>query len=132
MSASYSNSEHRLKKAVNPESIAEALEKNVLSRTAFAMGCFWDPDSFFGSLTGVVQTRVGYAGSSSHDPSYGDIKGHAETLRIYFDASIITYEQLLTEFSNRFQPGVNYGQYRSIIFPANEDQEKAAKILSLA
>ena len=36
----------------------------------FALGCFWAPDSIFGSLDGVVRTRVGYAGGTTENPTY--------------------------------------------------------------
>lgn len=68
-----------------PEAIEEALKIGKLSQTVFGMGCFWGPDSNFGGTQGVVQTRVGYAGASTLDPSYRNINGHAEVVRVIYD-----------------------------------------------
>ena len=41
-----------------------------IETATFALGCFWGPDSLFGSLPGVVRTRVGYAGGTKENPTY--------------------------------------------------------------
>jgi peptide-methionine (S)-S-oxide reductase len=113
--------------AVTPEQIDAAVECGALHSTLFAGGCFWGLDSFFGSLDGVVQTRVGYAGSTSANPTYGELKGHAETVRIYFNPSIITYEELLHEFANRYYNGRSVGQYRTVFFTCDNHQKDEVK-----
>ena len=65
---------------------------------------------------GVVQTRVGYAGSSTLDPGYDDIQGHAEVVRVVFDNELISYRDLLGTFKHGFVPGEKPGQYRPILF----------------
>jgi peptide-methionine (S)-S-oxide reductase len=109
--------------ALTAEEIDDAVEDGTLRSTLFSGGCFWGLDSFFGSLDGVIQTRVGYAGASSDEPTYGELKGHAETVRIYFDPGIITYRELLQEFASRYYNGRSVGQYRTIFFTRN-DHEK--------
>ena len=78
-----------------PEAIEEALKIGKLSQTVFGMGCFWGPDSNFGGTQGVVQTRVGYAGASTLDPSYRNINGHAEVVRVIYDKDQMFAGQVL-------------------------------------
>jgi peptide-methionine (S)-S-oxide reductase len=109
--------------ALTAKEIDDAVEDGTLRSTLFAGGCFWGLDSYFGSLDGVIQTRVGYAGSPLDEPTYGELKGHAETVRIYFDPRIITYRELLQEFASKYYNGRSVGQYRMIFFTDN-DREK--------
>lgn len=116
-------------KFANPERIDEAIEKGQLDQTIFAMGCFWGPDANFGVMPGVVQTRVGYAGASTLEPSYRDLKGHAEVVRVVFDKDLITYRTLLGNFESWFVPGRKQGQYRPILFVFDREQKKVANEL---
>jgi len=86
-----------------PEAIEEALKIGKLSQTVFGMGCFWGPDSNFGGTQGVVQTRVGYAGASTLDPSYRNIKGHAEVVRVIYDKDQISYIVKLLYYSYKIR-----------------------------
>ena len=94
----------------------------------FAMGCFWGPDGLFGILPGVIRTRVGYAGGASAAPTYHDLDGHAEAIQIDFDASIVSYAELLSVFWENHDGFARpySSQYRSIIFVHNEDQRALA------
>ncbi|MFB6190699.1 MAG: peptide-methionine (S)-S-oxide reductase, partial [Candidatus Nanohaloarchaea archaeon] len=69
-----------------------------LEKAAFGMGCFWGPDALFGSLEGVVRTRVGYAGGEKKDPTYKDLGNHTETVLVEYDPERIGYEDLLDVF----------------------------------
>lgn len=80
--------------------INKAVSEGKLCQTMLSMGCFWAPDANFGSLDGVIQTRVGYAGSRHPNPTYKDIRGHAETVRIYFDKNIISYKSLIGDIES--------------------------------
>ena len=63
-----------------------------------AGGCFWGTQKFFDQFDGVTETEVGYANGSTADPTYKDVcagSGHAETVRIRFDESVISIDQLL-------------------------------------
>ncbi len=94
----------------------------------FALGCFWAPDSIFGSLDGVVRTRVGYAGGTTESPTYHNIGDHTETIQIDYDPTLISYEQLLDIFWDSHNPTVLpwSRQYMSIVFYHNSEQREIA------
>ena len=63
-----------------------------------AGGCFWGTQKFFDQFDGVKETEVGYANGPDDAPTYEDVcrsSGHAETVKIVFDKSIISLEELL-------------------------------------
>ncbi|MBM6615562.1 peptide-methionine (S)-S-oxide reductase MsrA [Desemzia sp. RIT804] len=110
-------------------------QTSVFEKATFSMGCFWGPDSLFGSLQGVTQTEVGYAGGTSVDPTYRKMGDHSETVDITFNPEIISYEHLVRLFweshdatKDRFY---KERQYISILFYRNEDQYEAAKKVHL-
>lgn len=101
----------------------------------FAMGCFWGAERLFWQTPGVVSTEVGYMGGNRPNPSYEQVcsktTGHAETVKVVFDPTIVTFEQLCQIFFNYHDPtqvnrqGNDIGdQYRSAIF-ANDDAQYA-------
>jgi methionine-S-sulfoxide reductase len=101
----------------------------VESETAtLALGCFWGPDARFGSLEGVIRTRVGYAGGDTNNPTYRNLGGHTETVQIDFDPGKVTYPELLEVFWKSHDPTAQpwSRQYLSIIFYHGEDQKNAA------
>lgn len=116
-------------KFATPEAIEEALKTGELNQTVFATGCFWGPDSNFGRMPGVVQTRVGYAGASTLEPSYRDIKGHAEVVRVVYDRDQISYRDLLGNFESWFVPVRKQSQYRKILFVYDREQKHVAEEL---
>ena len=102
----------------------------------FAGGCFWGTQSVFERVKGVLDTTVGYAGGSAATATYDQVTtettGHAESVRVMYDPSQITYGQLLRIFFsvahdptqlNRQGPDVG-SSYRSVIFYSNEEQQK--------
>lgn len=105
---------------------------------AFAAGCFWGVEEEFRTTPGVLSTEVGYAGGHAQSPTYkevcSDTTGHAETVHITFDPSVISYEQLLQKFwqlhdpttPNRQGPDVG-SQYRSVIFYYTPEEKAAAE-----
>ena len=94
----------------------------------FALGCFWAPDSIFGSLDGVVRTRVGYAGGTTESPTYHNLGDHTETIQIDYDPTLISYEQLLEIYWDSHNPTARpwSTQYMSIVFYHNSEQRELA------
>jgi peptide-methionine (S)-S-oxide reductase len=105
----------------------------------FAGGCFWGVDAVFKHVKGVSEVESGYAGGRAITAKYDDVSGgdtgHAEAVRVRFDPSQVSYQQLLQVFFsvahdptqlNRQGPDVG-SQYRSAIFYTSADQEKIAK-----
>ena len=63
-----------------------------------AGGCFWGMQKFFDQFPGVRTTEVGYANGPDIAPSYQDVcrdSGHAETVRIDYDETVLPLEKLL-------------------------------------
>jgi peptide-methionine (S)-S-oxide reductase len=105
----------------------------------FAGGCFWGTQSVFERVKGVVNTTVGYAGGSASTATYDQVTtettGHAESLKVVYDPSKITYGQLLRIFFsvahdptqlNRQGPDVGTS-YRSAIFYSSDEQKKISE-----
>jgi peptide-methionine (S)-S-oxide reductase len=104
----------------------------------FALGCFWGEEKTFWQVPGVVSTSVGYEGGYTPNPTYEEVcsglTGHAETVRVVFDPSRVSYQTLLKVFWESHDPtqGMRQGndvgtQYRSVIFYRSEQQREAAE-----
>ena len=120
-------------------SVAAADKAIPTQQTAvFAGGCFWGVDAVFRHLKGVTYVESGYSGGSGHTAYYDQVSdgntGHAESVRVRFDAKLVSYQQLLEVFfkvahdpTQLNRQGPDYGtQYRSAIFFTNKEQQKAA------
>src|SRR3569623_1573386 len=103
-----------------------------------AGGCFWCTEAVFLAVIGVSKGESGYTGGSAANPTYrqvcGGDTGHAEAIRITFDPDQISYGELLEVFFGTHDPtqlnrqGNAVGkQYRSAIFPLNEEQDRDAR-----
>jgi peptide-methionine (S)-S-oxide reductase len=109
----------------------------------FAAGCFWGVQYRFSKLDGVLDTAVGYEGGHLSNPSYKQVcytdTGHAEVVRVAFDAEKISYETLVRYFYawhdpttlNRQGPDVGT-QYRSAIFYHDDAQKQVAEAVTHA
>jgi peptide-methionine (S)-S-oxide reductase len=108
----------------SPESVA-----------TFAEGCFWHSELVFQSLAGVRDAVSGYAGGTTTQPDYETVStgstGHAETVKVYYDSSKISYETLVKAFFASQDPttlnrqGNDAGtEYRSIAFYRNDTEKK--------
>ena len=105
----------------------------------FAGGWFWGVEGVFEHLRGVKSATSGYAGGSLASPSYEDVSsgstGHAESVRVVFDPTQISYKQLLAVFftvahdpTQLNRQGPDYGtQYRSVVFYRNDEQKREAE-----
>ena len=102
------------------------------------LGCFWGPEKKFNKLDGVVKTEVGYCGGNSENTNYNQVctgkTNHAEVVKIEFNNSKLSYEDILNYFFEIHNPttlnqqGPDIGtQYRSEIFYLNENQKETAK-----
>jgi peptide-methionine (S)-S-oxide reductase len=104
----------------------------------FAGGCFWGTQAVFERVKGVVDTTAGYSGGAAATAHYDDVTtettGHAESVRVVYDPSKITYGQLLRIFfavahdpTELNRQGNDVGpSYRSVIFYANDEQKRIA------
>lgn len=100
----------------------------------FAEGCFWHTEIVFQSLAGVRDAISGYAGGTAKNPDYETVSsgqtGHAETVKVIYDPSVISYETLVDAFFASHNPttlnrqGPDEGtQYRSIAFYSNNSEK---------
>ena len=118
------------------ETTGKQSEKKTATAT-FAAGCFWCTEAVFLRVKGVTKVVSGYIGGTKKNPSYKEVctglTGHAEAIRIEYDPSKITYEQLLEIFFYTHDPttlnrqGADVGtQYRSAVFYHDEQQKQQA------
>jgi peptide-methionine (S)-S-oxide reductase len=104
-----------------------------------AGGCFWGVQGVFQHVKGVTNAVSGYAGGEAKTAQYEIVgsgaTGHAESVKITYDPREISYGRILQIYfsvahdptqSNRQGPDVGT-QYRSAIFPLNDEQAKIAK-----
>lgn len=104
-----------------------------------AGGCFWGIQAVFAHVKGVKSSTSGYSGGPANTAHYDEVStgatGHAESVKIVFDPSQISYGQILMIFfsvghnpTELNRQGPDYGtQYRSSIFFANDEQKKIAE-----
>ena len=104
-----------------------------------AGGCFWGVEDLLRDVQGVIDTEVGYTGGQLKNPTYADThdgrSGHAESVRVTFDPSVLGFEELLERWFFRLhdpttlnRQGNDVGtQYRSAIFPQTEEQRTIAE-----
>jgi peptide-methionine (S)-S-oxide reductase len=105
----------------------------------FAGGCFWGVQTTYERIKGVTATTAGYSGGSASTANYEDVSsektGHAESVKVVFDPSRISYGTLLRVFFsvvhdptqvNRQGPDVGTS-YRSVIFYTTPEQQKIAE-----
>jgi peptide-methionine (S)-S-oxide reductase len=104
----------------------------------FASGCFWCTESDFEKVEGVTAAESGYIGGRVDAPSYEQVSaggtGHIEAVRVYFDADVVSYDELLAVYWRNVDPYTPNAQfcdkgpqYRSAIFPLDEAQRASAE-----
>jgi peptide-methionine (S)-S-oxide reductase len=110
---------------------------STLQLAMFGMGCFWGVERKFWPVEGVFTTAAGYAAGITPNPTYQEVcsgqTGHNEVVRLVFDPTVVSYEQLLTLFWEGHDPtqGMRQGndlgtQYRSGIYTFGDEQQVAA------
>ena len=109
-----------------------------MEHALFGAGCFWGVEDFFRQVPGVTEAVSGYAGGTTHQPTYRQVCGgdtyHAEVVEVSFDPSKVAYRTLVELFFRMHNPttrnrqGPDVGtQYRSVIFTHGPEQERVAK-----
>lgn len=104
----------------------------------FAGGCFWCEEQVFEKMPGVLSVVSGYTGGTTKNPTYESVSnggtGHLESVKIIFDPSKVTYEELLMNFWYNVDPFDPLGQfcdkgnsYKAAIFYSNDTQKKLAE-----
>lgn len=109
------------------------------TRTAiFSGGCFWCVESDFDHVAGVLETISGYTGGHLDNPRYEDVvtetTGHRESVKVIYDPTRVTYEELLTAYWHSVDPTDPGGQfcdrgesYTTAIWVNGSDQRAAAE-----
>ena len=103
-----------------------------------AGGCFWGVDEYYSRLKGVSNTISGYANGKKENPSYQEVKSqiynHVETVKIIYDNSLISLEQLLEHYLRFVDPyssnkqGEDEGvQYRTGVYYIDDNDEQIIK-----
>jgi peptide-methionine (S)-S-oxide reductase len=121
-----------------PAPAAKIIEPTGEQVAVFAGGCFWGVEGVYERVNGVIRVESGYAGGSGKDANYDKVSEgltrHAEAVRIVYDPAKVSYATLLHIFFsvahdptqlNRQGPDTGT-QYRSAIFPTNDEQRGAA------
>lgn len=122
-----------------PATDASLAEQHGHETAVFAGGCFWGTQSVFERVKGVLDTTAGYSGGSADTATYPQVTtettGHAESVKVVYDPSQITYGQLLRVFFsvahdptqlNRQGPDVGTS-YRSAIFYTSDEQARISQ-----
>lgn len=123
----------------NVEGIDWIVENKKIETAIFAGGCFWCMTKPFDQMPGIISVRSGYTGGDVENPTYKQVKsgttGHTEAVKIVFDKTIISYEELLEIYWHQTDPTDAAGQfqdrgsnYRPVIFVKNETQRQAAEL----
>ncbi|MBP1918116.1 peptide-methionine (S)-S-oxide reductase MsrA [Youngiibacter multivorans] len=102
-----------------------------MKEIALAGGCFWGVDEYFSRKKGVKSTKAGYANGIKENPTYNEVctgrTGHAETVLVQYDESLISLTEILEKFFKVIDPtilnrqGNDIGtQYRTGIYYLDE------------
>ncbi|MBL4605664.1 MAG: peptide-methionine (S)-S-oxide reductase MsrA [Flavobacteriaceae bacterium] len=113
----------------------------ILEMATFGGGCFWCTEAVFLEVKGVEKVVSGYSGGNAPGkPTYREIcsglTGHAEVIQVTYDATVISYEDVLIIFMTTHDPtqlnrqGADVGtQHRSVIYFHNEKQQEVAEVV---
>ncbi|OUS03713.1 methionine sulfoxide reductase [Gammaproteobacteria bacterium 42_54_T18] len=123
-----------IKGSMNDSMPAQSL---TLSTATFAGGCFWCVESDLEKVDGVYDVISGYTGGKIKNPTYKQVASgatrHVESVEVKYDASTVSYEQLLDVFWRHIDPTDGQGQfvdrgyqYHSVIYANTEEQKNIA------
>lgn len=125
--------------SVNGQQTTLRMEKESGTETAtFGSGCFWCTEAIFQQVDGVLRVESGYSGGKVKNPTYKEVcsglTGHAEVIRLTYNPTVVSYDQLLEIFWQTHDPttlnrqGADVGtQYRSVIFYHSDVQKQKAE-----
>ncbi len=111
-----------------------AMKEKDLSTIYLAGGCFWGVEEYMHRIPGVYDSSSGYANGNTENPTYEDViynnTGHAETVKVIYDKTEVSLEELLIRFFEVVNPtslnkqGNDVGtQYRSGVYYENEEDK---------
>ncbi len=114
-----------------------------LATAIFAGGCFWCMEPPFDVLEGVISTTSGYTSGTRPNPTYAEVSagktGHTEAVKIVYDPSKVSYEQLLQVFWRNHDPLTanaqfcdTGSQYRAGIYYGNAAEKRLAEATKAA
>src|SRR4030065_1819288 len=125
-------------KSQNEMKVMNSGKSIMMEEAIFAGGCFWCTESDLEKFEGVIEVVSGYTGGHKEKPSYEEVSagqtGHVESVRVRYDPSKITYDELLDVFWRHIDPTDPGGQfvdrgsqYVSVIFYHNAEQKRLAE-----
>ncbi len=111
-----------------------------LATAVFAGGCFWCVEADFDKVDGVIDTLSGYTGGTTQHPTYQQVTrggtGHYEAVKVTYDPSRVSYDELARYFIRTIDPLDGTGQfcdkgesYRTAFFTASESERRAAELV---
>ncbi|SON49883.1 peptide-methionine (R)-S-oxide reductase MsrB [Vibrio tapetis] len=120
------------------DSMKSQAPKGTLEVATLAGGCFWCTESDLEKLKGVTDVVSGYSGGTLENPAYKQVSsgksGHIEVIKVTYDSSVVSYEQVLDQFFRHIDPTDDKGsfvdrgpQYRPAIFFHNQEQKMIAE-----
>ena len=123
----------------DPEQRSPLAAASARDTAVFAGGCFWGIEAVFEHVKGVISSTSGYSGGNASTANSETVStgttGHAESVQVIYDPSVVSYAQLLKVFFSvahnptelNYQGPDQGTQYRSAIFYSNATQEKETK-----
>ncbi len=113
---------------IDSKVLEKELHEQSFETALFGMGCYWGPEARFGSIPGVLRTRVGFAGGTTKNPTYRNMGDQTETVEVDFDPAVVSYDSLLKMFWQNHYPNRDAykgRQYLSILRYRGATQRQA-------
>lgn len=119
---------------IAPAQATQPSDESAIRTAVFAGGCFWCVEADFEKLPGVIEAVSGYTGGDSQNPTYRNHEGHVEAVEVRYDASLISYRELVDYFFRHIDPTDDGGQfcdrghsYTTAIFTTGEEERAVAE-----